>query len=203
VNSFFGRFWNDLQSTSPVEVLAVVLGVVYIVLIVRRQRVGWVAGAASSLIYVFIAARARLPMQSALQAYYVAMSVYGWWSWTRNRSEEQGRIDSRSLRWHLWAVAIIVVASAACAQLLARETHAAWPLLDSLTTMMSLLATWMVARSVLQNWLYWMVADLVMVFLFVQQGHPFTSLLFAIYFVIAAFGYRKWHSLRRQQVVSA
>jgi nicotinamide mononucleotide transporter len=199
VNYFLQQFWRDILATPPVEVLAVVLGVVYVVLIVRRQRLGWVAGAASSMIYVWIAAHAHLPMQSALQAYYVVMSAYGWWSWTRNQHDEQGRIGSWPLRQNLLAVAVIVVVSAVSAQLLARETHAGWPLLDSLTTMMSLLATWMVARSVLQNWLYWIVLDAVTVFLFARQGHPVTAALYCSFLLIATSGYVQWRRQWRTQ----
>jgi nicotinamide mononucleotide transporter len=172
---------------------------VYIVLIVRRQRLGWVAGAISSCIYVWLSATARLPMQSALQAYYVLMAFYGWYSWTRNQTQQQGRIFSWSLSRHLLAAAVIVLAGVLSARLLSTETQAAWPLLDSLSTAVSLLATWMVARSVLQNWLYWMVADVVMVFLFTQQGHPFTAALFVVYLVMATVGYREWRQLYRKQ----
>jgi nicotinamide mononucleotide transporter len=193
------QLWADLQATSWLEVAAVLFGIVYVLLIVRRNRVGWIAGAASSIIYVWLAARASLPMQSALQAYYVVMSVYGWYSWTRNQSEQAGRIHHWPWPKHLAAAAIIILASVLSAYWLALGTQAAWPWLDSLSTCVSLLATWLVARNVLENWLYWICADAVMIFLFMQQGHPFTALLFAIYLTIAAFGYRRWLRQYRQQ----
>jgi len=178
-----------------VELVAVATGLVYVLLILRRNRLGWVAGAVSSTIYVYLAARASLPMQSVLQGYYVVMAVYGWIKWTRNASDEEGRIHRWSPRAHVLAVAFILVASFASAQLLARETHAAWPLLDSLTTWTSFVATWMVTRSVLENWFYWISADAIMVFLFARQGYPYTSGLFLCYMIIAYFGIRAW--LRR------
>jgi nicotinamide mononucleotide transporter len=188
----------DIRATTALELVAVATGLVYIVLIVRRQRLGWVAGAISSCIYVWLSATARLPMQAALQGYYVLMACYGWYSWTRNQAQQQGRIFSWSRRRHLIAIAAIAVVGTLSARLLASETQAAWPLLDSLSTAVSLLATWMVARSVLQNWWYWIVADVVMVFLFWQQGHPFTAALFAVYMVMAMVGYREWLQLYRK-----
>ena len=80
------------------EAIAVAAGLVYVVLILRRNRWGWVAGALSSSIYIVIAARARLPMQSLLQMYYVGMSAYGWYSWKRNAEQEHGRISRWPLR---------------------------------------------------------------------------------------------------------
>jgi nicotinamide mononucleotide transporter len=193
------RLWADLRATSLAEVIAVATGIAYIVLIVRRNRIGWIVGAVSSCIYVWLAAQAHLPMQSALQAYYVLMAFYGWFSWTRNQSQQSGRIFHWPWPRHVLAVLVIGVAAALSARVLASETHAAWPLLDSLTTGASLLATWLVARSVLENWLYWIAADAVMIFLFTQQGHPFTAGLFAVYLVIAVFGFRSWLRQYRQQ----
>ena len=82
----------ELRATTLVEAVAALLGVVYVVLILKRRRAGWIAGAASSAIYVYLAFQARLPMQSLLQAWYVAMGVYGWYSWKRNAEQEGGRI---------------------------------------------------------------------------------------------------------------
>jgi nicotinamide mononucleotide transporter len=185
----------------PLELIAVVSGITYVLLILRRQRWGWVAGALSSSIYVLLSARARLPMQSLLQGYYVVMSVYGWYSWTRNAAEQGGRIFRWPARRHLYAAGLIGVASLLSAQVLARATGAAWPLLDSLSTWTSFVATWLVARSVLENWLYWIGADIIMVFLFARQGYPFTAGLFLTYMAFSCFGLRAWLQRYRRQSV--
>jgi len=188
-----------LRALTALEVIAVISGLIYVVLILRRQRWGWVAGAVSSSIYVLLAARARLPMQSMLQVYYVIMAAYGWFSWKRNEEEQGGRIFRWPVRRHLYAVALIGVVSLLSARILARETGAAWPLLDSLSTWTSFLATWLVARSVLENWLYWIAADVVMVFLFAHQGYPFTAGLFLSYMVVSCLGLRAWFQRYRRQ----
>jgi nicotinamide mononucleotide transporter len=188
-----------LRALTPLEVIAVISGLTYVVLILRRQRWGWVAGAVSSSIYVLLAARARLPMQSMLQVYYVIMAAYGWFSWKRNEEEQGGRIFRWPVRRHLYAVGLIGVVSLLSARILARETGAAWPLLDSLSTWTSFLATWLVARSVLENWLYWIAADVVMVFLFARQGYPFTAGLFLSYMVVSCLGLRAWLRRYRRQ----
>lgn len=188
-----------LRALTPLEVIAVISGLTYVVLILRRQRWGWVAGAVSSSIYVLLAARARLPMQSMLQVYYVLMAAYGWFSWKRNEEQQGGRIFRWPLRRHLYAVGLIGVVSLLSARLLARETGAAWPLLDSLSTWTSFVATWLVARSVLENWLYWIAADVVMVFLFARQGYPFTAGLFLSYLVVSCLGLHAWLQRYRRQ----
>ncbi len=188
-----------LALTSPAELLAVLLGVVYVLLILKRSRLGWIAGGLSSSIYVYLAARALLPMQSVLQAYYVVMSFYGWFSWTRDAHGERPRITRWPPRYHLVALAAALLLSIASAHWLALETHAAWPYLDSFTTWISLLATWMTTRMKLENWLYWMSADAIMAFLFAAQGYPVSTGLFLTYLAIAMIGFRQWLRQYRQQ----
>ena len=190
---------RELYATSAVEFVAVVLGVSYVLLILKCNRLGWLAGAASSIIYVYLAARAHLPMQSVLQFYYVVMSVYGWRNWTRAQQQQGGGIGRWPVRNHVLALLAIALLSALTAQWLRRETHAAWPYLDSMTTWISLFATWLIARLKLENWLYWIAADSVMAYLFAAQGYPFTAALFLTYMVIAVLGFREWlHKYRLQ-----
>jgi len=189
---------RELYATSAAEFLAVALGLIYVLLILKRNRLGWLAGAGSSIIYVYLAARAHLPIQSVLQFYYVIMSVYGWSNWTRAQ-QEGGGIGRWPVRNHLLALLAIALLSVLTAQWLRRETHAAWPYLDSMTTWISLFATWLLARLKLENWLYWISADAVMAYLFAAQGYPFTTALFLTYMVIAVFGFREWLNKYRLQ----
>lgn len=181
------------------EAVAVASGLAYVLLILWRNRLGWVAGAVSSTIYVLIAARARLPMQSVLNAYYVVMSVYGWISWTRNATEQGGRIFRWPLRRHALAIMLILAVSALSARLLVTLAQDDWPLLDSLTTWTSFFATWLMARSVLENWCYWIAADLIMVFVYLRQGHVPTAGLFTSYIIVSGLGFRSWRQRYRQQ----
>jgi nicotinamide mononucleotide transporter len=190
---------ESVRQTSLLEAMGVVLGFLYVWLIVYRRRSGWIAGAASSCIYVYLSLQAKLPMQALLQVFYVIMAAYGWWTWGRNQREEGGRIKT----WPWWAHVAgwvgIGLVSAATARWLGANTTDGWPLLDSLTTWTSVLATWMVARSLLENWFYWMLGDSVSVFLFASQGLVTTSVLFLSYLVMAVLGYRSWRKLRRAQ----
>jgi nicotinamide mononucleotide transporter len=197
------NLWQDLISTGPLEAVAVVLGVVYVLLIMKRNRLGWLAGGISSIIYVYIAAHAGLPMQATLQVYYVVMAVYGWWSWSpAQQADSGGGIGRWPWRIHLTVLLSIALLTLASARVLASETHAAWPYLDSFTTWLSLVATWMTTRLKLENWLYWMGADLITSWLFAVQGHPTAALLFVIYLVIAVFGFREWLQQYRLRVRS-
>ena len=190
---------ESVRQTTLLEALGVVLGFAYVVLIIYRRRSGWIAGAASSCIYVYLSLQAKLPMQALLQVFYVVMAAYGWWTWGRNQREEGGRISSWPWWAHVAGMSVVILASFATARWLGVNTSDGWPLLDSLTTWTSVLATWLVARSVLENWFYWMAGDAVSVFLFASQGLVTTSGLFLSYLVMAVLGYRSWLKLQRAQ----
>jgi nicotinamide mononucleotide transporter len=182
-----------LEATSPAEAIAVGLGLAYSIFAVRRSRWCWVTGGISSAIFIYLSIVARLPMQAALQVYYVVISVYGWWHWSREENL-QGTlaVTTWPLRFHIAACVAVVVVSALTARWLATQTQAAWPLLDSLTTWGSLYATWLTARVKLENWLYWIAIDSVLAFLFGAQGLYFAALLSVVYLGVSTVGFIRW-----------
>lgn len=181
----------QLRATPAAEWLAVALGVVYVLLIMRRNRWGWVAGGISSSILTLLAVRAHLPMQAVLQFSYVLAAVYGWWRWVPDSAEQ--RIGVWHWRGHAVALAVCLLASLGLAQLLASEGYSAWPFLDSLVACLGLFATWLLARVFLENWLYWIAIDSLSIYLFAVQGLTVTALLFVFYLAIAVQGFRSWH----------
>jgi nicotinamide mononucleotide transporter len=202
VSAALDAFIAALAAISPLEAASVILGIAYSVLAVRRSRWCWVCGGSSSAILVFLAARARLPMQSALQVYYVAMSVYGFRSWVRHEKEADSIVTTWPIRAHLAAWIAILALSALSSRWLAAETGAAWPFLDSVTTWASLVATWLVVRMKLENWLYWMAIDVVLAYLFIAQKLPFIALLFLAYLCISVTGFLAWLKTYRRQARS-
>jgi nicotinamide mononucleotide transporter len=142
-------------------------------------------------------------MQAGLQIFYVGMSAYGWWQWTRSSVSGQLPLGVWPLRWHLGAVLGITLLSFLTAHWLAERTKAAWPLLDSLTTWFSLLATWLQAHAKLENWIYWIAIDGVLVFLFYVQDLPFIALQFAILTGLAAGGFIAWRRRLHLQMAPA
>ena len=182
---------NDISTSQTFEILALLTGIGYALLVVKRSRWAWVSGALSSMILAVLAAQAALPLQSALQASYVLMAGYGFWHWSRAEGEAR-KIVVWPLRWHLLAVVVTALVAWAAAPWLA-TAGAAWPALDAAVTVISLLATWMTARVVLENWIYWLLVDSASFFLYASQGLTFVAALYAIYFLIALYGLRSWY----------
>ena len=182
-----------LQAMSWWEFTAVVLGITYLLLAMREHLWCWYAAFASTAIFLFIFWDVNLLMESALQVYYLAMALYGWWLWRLPKDDAPALAITRwTGRQHLLALGSILALSSVSGLLLAQHTSAALPFLDSFTTWGSVLTTWMVARKILENWLYWLVIDAVSIFLYLDRGLYLTALLFIAYLVIAVFGYRTW-----------
>lgn len=192
-----GRFLDGIRTTHPAEWIAVAAGVIYVLLIMRRQRIGWVFGGLSAAILMVLAARAQLPMNALLQATYVIASFYGWWAWSRPGPERP--IAFWRGGGHLLLLGGCVLVSLALAKLPAMQGSSAFPFTDSLVACAGLAATWMVARVYIENWLYWIVVDTVSIYLFFSQGLVVASLLYVLFLVIATVGFFNWLGKYRRQ----
>ena len=182
------------------EALAVVLGVLYLLLAMWEKVSCWYAAFLSTLIFLFIFLEVNLLMESALQIYYLTMAVYGWWHWQHGGENDASlKITRWRLPQHGLAIAGVLVLSAVSGWLLSANTDAFRPYLDSFTTWGAVLTTWMVARKILENWLYWLVIDSASIFLYLERGLYLTAGPFAAYVVILIFGFATWIRHYRSQ----
>jgi nicotinamide mononucleotide transporter len=193
-----------LGGVSPWESAAVLSALAYLILAARESNWCWCFAFASTAIYSVLFWDVSLLMESALNVYYMAMAVYGWYQWRRGGSDHGGiEIHTLGAGGHGLMIGAILLLSITSGYLLSRYSSAVWPYLDSLTTWASVIATFMVARKILENWLYWIVIDLVSIPLYLNRGLEMTALLFAAYVIIAVLGFFRWRQHYRQQVWQA
>jgi len=191
-------------STSTLEAIGSALGLAYLLLAVRRNLLCWLCAFTSVSIYLWLFARAGLYMQSLLHVFYLGMAVYGFIDWRKGRSSEgQVLIVSWTLKQHALAVGFVAVATLVNGWVLAANTQAVAPYLDSFVTWGSVVTTIMVARRVIENWLYWIVVDALAAYLYFSQGLLVTALLFIIYLGIVIRGYFTWRQEQREQRAAA
>ena len=177
------------------EALAVVLAVAYLVLAIRQNVWCWVAAAISTTLYLFIMYDSKLYMQSLLQLYYLAMAAYGWYHWRHPRTADgELPVTVWPLRYHVLAIGTVFLLVWVSAGLLQRYSDGALPYLDAFTAWGAVVTTFMVARKVLENWLYWFVIDSVSIGLYLDRELYFTVALFAFYLVMVVIGYRSWRA---------
>ncbi len=183
----------ELRGWSGLEGAAVLLAILYLLLAIRQNIWCWLCAGVSTAIYVYLFIEARLYMESALNAFYFAMAIYGWSVWYYGRSDEHELpVSVWPLAVHGYALGAIGIASLVSGYLLDNYTQAAFPYIDSMTTWAAIWATFLVARKVLENWWYWLVIDVASVCIYWLRDLHLTSLLFVVYVIMIPFGLVSW-----------
>ena len=193
MTDFLSSALGEFHQNSLLELIAVVLAIAYLLLAVRQHIACWYAAFISTAIFLYVFWQVNLYMESGLQVYYLGMAVYGWWAWQGGRSKGKPglTINTWSLRQNLIVIGIVVVATFVSGTLLS-GTEQRLGYLDSFTTWGAVVATFMVTRKVLENWLYWIVIDSASLYLYFDRELYFTMILFLVYLVIIFFGFQSW-----------
>lgn len=189
-----------LREIPAAEWVAVAFALAYVVLAIRQNVLCWAASIVSSAIFLVLFWRGGLVMQALLQVFYIVMGLYGAWAWRRGGEDSRTSlpITQWPMRWHLAALAGVFVVTLVNGRWIAGPQGGLVPYVDALTTWVSCFATWLVARKVLENWLYWIVIDLVAAGLYYSQGLHATTVLFVIYSLMAVRGYLRWRDDMRR-----
>ena len=175
------------------EIFAVSSAIIYLILAAKEDVRCWYAALFSSLLYMYIMYSAGLIMESFLQIFYICMAIYGWYIWSNKINyEHKLKITRWKKKYHFYAIITVTALAIISGFLLEKYTHAALPFLDAFTTWGAIITTYMVAKKIIENWIYWFVIDLISIYLFISRELYLTSLLFFIYLIIIIFGYRSW-----------
>jgi nicotinamide mononucleotide transporter len=181
--------WHD---TSWIELIAAALAIAYLLLAIGQHISCWAAAFVSSLLYVWVFFQAHLYMDAALNFFYAAMAIYGFWQWRQGKAGTQLPITRWRAAAHVRALGLVLLFSLMTSMVLRRYTPAAWPFLDSLETYASVYATYLVARKVYENWHWFFAIDALCVGLYFNRRLFVTMLLFAAYLVLIVIGMREW-----------
>ncbi len=177
------------------EIFGVVTGILYVILEVRQNRLLWPLGIITSAAYIYIFFTGKFYADMGLQVYYVLISIYGWYFWSRGGAKaEKGelpvvRINRRQL---LLVFFTFGLSWAAIYFVLDRYTDSTVPLGDSFTTALAIVATWMLTRKIIEQWFLWIIANVVSIGLYIYKGLYPTVILYAIYTGMAVYGYFEW-----------
>ena len=184
-------FLNNLDfNWSTIECIAVLFSILYVILAAKESIWCWGAGAISVSLYIYIFFSAQIYAETGLQIFYLFMSFYGYYHW--NKKEQSLQISEWSVGKHLFILVTGAILTFLMGFYFTTYTNAKMPIVDSFTTVFSVFSTYMVAKKILGNWLYWIVIDAVSVYLYFSRDLHLTSLLFLAYTVIAIFGYFSW-----------
>lgn len=186
---------NDMEHW--LEYFGVLTGLTYLVLEIGQHRAMWVVGFVTSLVYVFVFFFSKFYADMGLNVYYVGISVYGFWQWRRGGAAESGEVGEVVYRHLTWRAGIglawlTVGLYGGLFWVLSRFTDSPVPAGDAFTTALSVTATWMLAKRILEHWWLWVVINLVSAGLYYYRGLYPTCFLFVCYGVLAIVGWINW-----------
>ncbi|MEZ5105763.1 MAG: nicotinamide riboside transporter PnuC [Draconibacterium sp.] len=182
-------------SANMIELLGAILGLIYIFLSIRQSILTWPTGLLTSVFYIIIFYQSGFYADMGLQVYYVIISIYGWYYWIKGeKPSSRLKIPVRSANIRLWIKILIitVILFFIILFILLNFTNSTVPYMDSMTTALSITATWMLARKYIEHWLIWIFVDLFSSGLYIYKNLWPTVILFLVYSVMAWLGYREW-----------
>ena len=175
------------------ESLAVTFSLIYVILAARENILCWLAAAISVCLYIYICFHAKLYAETALQIFYLIMAVLGYLNWKKLNFKESS-IKELNIRQHIAIIFSGLIISFFLGFVLTTYTDAKMPLLDAFTTVFSVIATLMVIKKILENWLYFIAIDIASIYLYYSRDLNQTAILFILYSIIAIIGYYNWTS---------
>lgn len=188
-----------------IEILGTIVGIVYLWLEYKANIYLWLVSIIMPAIYLYIFYVAGLYADFAINIYYLLIAIYGWLAWKYgfklfSLKKENNRVEVlkiSSIPKKLWIRLFLVYAllQLLITWVLVTYTNSDVPWLDSFTTSVSIIAMWLLARKYVEQWLVWIIVDVVCVGLYIYKDLYFTSALYALYAIIAVFGYFKWRSI--------
>lgn len=193
---------DALLAMSGWEVLAAALGIGYVILAARESQWCWPLAFVSTLIYTLLFWEGQLPMQALMNFYYMGMAIYGYFLWRQHgNSEDNLPISSWSFLEQSQLILVGAFLTYAVGFYLTQSDASQNPYLDAGVTVFSVLNTWLMAKKVLQNWLYWIVIDSAAIVLYAENGYYATIVMYFVYLILAVVGFISWQRLYRQQAI--
>jgi len=177
-----------------IEIIATVTGLIYLVYSIEGKIQLWFFGLVTSILYIFVFFSSGIYADMGINAYYVIISIYGWYHWKFPGDKVKKELPVSRIRFKqaLLIMLVSVFLWVLIAFILIYFTNSQVPWYDAFTTAFSITATWMLARKILEHWLIWVVVDLASLILYVYKGLYPTSVLFLSYTVLAIYGYFEW-----------
>jgi nicotinamide mononucleotide transporter len=176
-----------------IEIAAALLGVINVLLVVRRSVWNYPFGIAMVSLYFFVFWDAKLYSDALLQIFFLLIQLYGWWAWTRAERVDHGVAvgwlgNAARLRWALGTVVAILVWGTG----MARFTDAAAPMIDATVAGLSVSAQILQSLRRVESWVLWVSVDLLAIGLFAWRGLAVTAALYALFLLLAILGLCEW-----------
>lgn len=188
--------WYTENFDRIVEFLGAAAGILYLYLSIRKNIYLWHVGFITSALYIYVFLVSKFYADMGLQVYYLVISVYGWYHWkfAKNGNNDNKKLPVKTAEKKLLSIILFITLALfiIIGYMLNNYTDSPLPYWDAFTTAASITATWMLARKIIEHWIFWIVIDAISAGLYLFKDLYFTTFLFIVYTIMAIVGYIEW-----------
>jgi nicotinamide mononucleotide transporter len=205
VSDVAGSILAAMLQTSVTEWLIFILALVYVVLAAVENIWCWLFGILSSALSVYLCYSGHLFLESGLQVFYVFIGIYGWYEWLYGATDQPSlnknkprpaKTERHIVSFNFLKTGYLILIGCIIwipfGYIAHRYSTQVYPYLDAFITAFSIVATWMTARKILQNWIFWIIIDALAILLYGSRGYYLIALLYGIYTLLSIIGYLQW-----------
>ncbi len=210
-NDFFEVLYQNIADSSWLEIVAASFGLISVWYAKKANILVYPTGIVSVLIYVYICFNSQLYADMGINFYYFIFSVYGWIMWSKKGENKEEKpvtfCNKKNCTVSLFVFIVSVGVIISLLKIFKADDAQYWsngiPYIDTFTTSIFILGMWLMALKKVENWIFWIIADVVSVPLYFYKGLVFTSLQFFIFLILAVMGYMEWRKLAQKNLTVA
>lgn len=188
------QFLLGFFGASVIEIVAAVSGFICVYLIIKRNIWCWFFGLIQVSLYSWFFYQNKLYSDAGLHVIYIGLQFYGWWNWAQNQQADTQHLvihKTTQKEFTLW-LALALLGAFALGYIMSNYTDASFAYGDAFTTCASLIAQWLLTRRHLLNWVFWIIVDIVAIYIYLQKGLYPTTVLYITLLIMCFFGQYSW-----------
>ncbi|MDR0232426.1 MAG: nicotinamide riboside transporter PnuC [Dysgonamonadaceae bacterium] len=183
------------------EIFGVITGLGYLYLEIKQKPQMWILGILTSFVYIFVFFGAKIYAGMSLNIYYVIVSIYGFILWQKDKPSAENKKDDsadaisyNNLYLKLGIILLFITALIYILMVYVLKNYTDSPVSykDSLVTSLSIIATWMLAKKIIQHWFIWIFVNFFSVYLYYTMELRLTAILYIVYGALSIIGYLNW-----------
>ena len=201
---FFAQYSTYPLHEVYLELIAVFFGLCSVWYAKKDNLLVFPTGLISTSIYAYLLWQWSLLGDSMINVYYFIMSIYGWYHWTRKKDDvEEFPISIMTLKEKKMAVIIFIATLifVVLVYLYFNKFTSWYSYLDTLLTGIFFVGMWLMAKRKIENWIFWIVGDILSIPLYLAKGYTFTSFQYIVFTIIAIYGYLEWRKILNNKKV--
>lgn len=184
-----------------IEYIGTITGILGVYLSIKQKISAWPTFIICYSSYIYLAFQANLLANMSLNIIFVFISLYGWWNW-QNKKGSDNLKDKEAIRVLPWRKIYICLGFCLFGTILLSaylsKHNSFLPYLDSLATVTAICAQWMLSKKYIQTWIFWLISDVIFLFLWAMQGFTVTTILYICFIILAFWGLINWNKTMQE-----